>query len=300
MVSMRRNPATPRAAVLAAVVALVVIAVACGRGHDEPNSLVDHAGYHVRDDVVYYLNPFPGKAFRIDAADGSTLEIFDRTYARDHERVFINGQLLQGAHAETFRLLERPGFSRDRDRVYQHDRAISADPDNFELLADEMARDRTAVYWSDGSVLSGDPSNFVIISDTDGYLYAKDSAAVFVNGKVIVGAAPATFRVLDGAYSRDDQRAFYFDEQVAGAEVAGFAPVQGPYAVDNDRVYWMGKTIDGADPDTFEVLNANFECSADSNRAYYRQTVIPGADPATFPAGRPVIGCSASSISFGD
>lgn len=62
----------------------------------------------------------------------------------------------------------------------------------------------------------------------------------------------------------------------------------------------MGKTIDGADPNTFRVLNANFECSADDDRAYYRQTVIAGADPRTFPLDRAVTNCSETSMSFAE
>ena len=51
------------------IAATVLVAVALSGGCstvDEPDSLVDEAGYHVRDNAVYYLNPFPGKAFEID------------------------------------------------------------------------------------------------------------------------------------------------------------------------------------------------------------------------------------------
>ncbi|WNG86894.1 DKNYY domain-containing protein [Mycobacterium sp. ITM-2016-00317] len=286
---------------LAVVVALAVTAgTACSRGEPPPDSLIDDAGYHVRGSAVYYLNPFPGKAVRVEGAEADTFETLDRTYARDREHVYVNGHQLPGAHAETFRLLDRPGFSRDRNRVYRHDAPISTDPDNFELLADELARDGSRVYWLDGDVLSSEPAHFVIISDEDGYLYAKDGSAVFVNGNVIAGARPATFRVLQGAYSRDDHGAFHFDRPIPGADVDTFRVLQSPYATDAARVYWMGDVIADADPATFEVLNANFECSADRSRAFYRQTEIAGADPATFPAGRPVTGCSRTTISFAE
>ena len=38
--------------------------------------------------------------------------------------------------------------------------------------------------------------------------------------------------------------------------------------------------IDGADPNTFRVLNADFDCTANARRAFYRQAVIAEADPA--------------------
>lgn len=287
------------AAVVSVFAAALTLLAGCS-SDDEPSSLVDAAGYHVRDDTVYYLNPFPGKAFRIDGADSSTFEVLDRIYARDRAQVYINGHPLGGADAGSFQLLDRQGFSKDRDHVYQHDQAISEDPANFTFLGSGLSRDGINVYWTDGSVLSRDPANFVIITDEDHYLFAKDSEEVFVNGRVIVGASPATFRVLEGAYSRDDATVFYFDAQINGAEAATFRPLEGPYAADDGRVYWMGKPIPDADPATFEVLNANFECAADRTHAYYRQTVIGGADPATFPSGRAVTGCSETSISFGD
>ena len=285
--------------VIAAALVVAAALTGCSRG-EEPNSLFDDAGYHVRDDTVYYLNPFPGKAFKIDAADPSNFRVFDRTYARDNERVFINGHLLQGADAGSFQLLDRPGFSKDADRVYQHDHPISTDPDNFELLDSGLAKDSTGVYWSDGSVLSDDPENFAIISDVNHYLFAEDRSRVYVNGKPITDASPATFRVLQGAYARDEDSAFYFDTSIPGADVATFRPLQGPYAVDSQRAYWMGRIIVGADPATFVVLNANFECSADETRAFYRGTVIANADPAKFPPGRMATGCSGTSISFGE
>jgi hypothetical protein len=287
------------AATAVAFAVLPSLLAGCSRD-DEPDSLVDEAGYHVRGSVVYYLNPFPGKAFEINDADPATFEAIDRTYGTDRDHVFVNGQLLQGAHAESFELLDRPGFSRDRGRVYQHDQPISTDPDTFQFLASDLARDSTSVYWTDGTVLSGDPTNFAIISDRDHYLFTKDSGAVYVNGNVIAGASPATFELLQGAYSRDENGAFYFDRQIVGADVATFRTLEGPYAADDTRVYWMGKPIDGADPATFVVLNANFECSADRTRAFYRQAPIADAMPATFPSGRSATGCSETTISFGD
>jgi hypothetical protein len=212
--------------------------------------------------------------------------------------VYFNGGALLDADAASFQLLERPGFAKDRDRVYQRDRAISDDPGNFELLDGDLAKDSHVVYWSDGSVLSEDPAHFAIISTADNYIYTKDGQTVHVNGNPIPDADPATFQVLQGAYARDVQRVFYFDAPIADADLSSFRPLDGPYASDATRVFWMGKTIDGADPVTFRVLNADFECSADDHHAYYRQAVIPGADPPTFPPDRAVTNCSQTDLSF--
>lgn len=283
-------------AIAAVCLAVVAIMSACSR-NGPPNSLFDAASYHISGDTVYYLKAFPGKAFEIDGADTVSFEVLDATYARDRSRVYMNGRPLAGADPSSFELLSRPGFAKDSRHVYQGDRPISDDPAHFELLDGGLAKDNVAVYWMDGSVLSEDPSHFVIVSNTDHYLFTKDSRTVYVNGKPIAGADPASFRVLQGAYARDDERIFYFTEQLT-ADLPTFRVLDGPYASDARNVYWMGKTIPGADPYTFRVLNADFECSADKTHAYYRQAVISGADPRSFPPGRAVIGCTDTSISF--
>lgn len=58
--------------------------------------------------------------------------------------------------------------------------------------------------------------------------------------------------------------------------------------------------IDSADPNTFRVLNADFECAADAQRAFYRQAVIAEADPRAFPPDRAVANCTETSISFAE
>jgi DKNYY family protein len=283
-----------------AVVGAVCAVLAAGCGGDRPpNVLFDAAGYHISGDTVYYLKAFPGKAFKIDGADAATFEAFDSTFARDHTNVYIDGVRLPDADADSFTLLNRPGFARDSTHVFQRDRVFSADPAHFVLMDGELSKDSTSVYWPDGTVLSDDPEHFTIISNTDHYLFAKDRQTVSVNGNAIVGADPVSFVVLHGAYARDGARIFYFTDQMPAADAASFQVVDGPYAGDSARVYWMGKEIAGADPSTFRVLNAAFECSADRSRAYYRDTPIAGADPRTFPPAGAATGCSETTIAFG-
>lgn len=286
-----------RTSVIAVCLLAAAILLSCSR-NGPPNSLFDRAGYHVTDDKVYYLNAFPGKAFEINSADAATFKALDVSYGRDKSSVYINGRPLPGADPASFALLDRPGFAKDRNRVYQRDRTISDDPAHFELLDGELAKDSRVIFWSDGSTLSGDPMHFAIVSNADNYLYTKDGRTVHVNGNPIPAADPATFQVLQGAYVHDNKHVFYFDQPITDAELTSFRPIDGPYGADAVRVYWMGKTIDGADPGTFRVLNADFECSADDQRAYYQQKAIVGADPRAFPPDRAVTNCSETSISF--
>jgi DKNYY family len=276
---------------------LAATAVGCS-GNGPPNSMFDSAGYYVRGDKVYYLFSFPGKAFEIDGVDVQSFHAFNAIYARDKSHVYYTGHPIPGADSASFELLNRPDFGKDKFHVYQRERPISDDPAHFALLDADLSKDSGAVYWSDGHVLSNDPTHFVIISNNDHYLFTKDSRTVWVNGKPIEGADPATFQVLTGGYSRDDHQMFYFADQITDADMASFRTLESPYAVDVKHAYWMGKTIAGADPGTFRVLNADFECSADQTHAYYRQTVIANTDPNTFPPGRAVTRCDETSVSF--
>ena len=284
-----------------AAVCLVAMALspACSR-NKPPDSLVDSPGYHVRGDKVYYLAAFPGKASELAGADPASFKAFDVTYAKDRSTAYFDGHAISGADATTFDVLGRSGFAKDRSHVYQLDRPISDDPAHFQLLDGGLSKDSSAVYWTDGDVLSDDPAHFAIVSNTDHYLFTKDSRTIQVNGKPIAGADPATFRVLQGAYGQDAGNVYYFSDPVRNADAPSFRPLDGPYASDVHRIYWMGKAIDGADPATFQVLNAAFECSADAEHAYYRQTVIAYAKPRNFPPGRAVTNCSETSISFAE
>ena len=286
---------------LIAAVTLFAVALLPACSSDRPpSSLFDTSGYHVRDDRVYYLNAFPGDAFEIEGADPASFRAFDQTYASDGSTVYVDGRPLLEAEAASFEPLDRPGFAKDAHHVFRRDRPVSDDPAHFELLDGDLSKDSAAVYWSDGEVLSDDPEHFAIISNTDHYLFTKDTRTVHVNGNPIDGADPATFRVLRGAYSQDAEHAFYFSDEITGADLLAFRALEGPYASDDARVYWMGEPIGGADPATFRVLNADFECSADARRAYYRNSVVAAADPSTFPADQVVTRCDETSVSFAE
>jgi hypothetical protein len=212
-----------------AVLCLVAVALfpACSR-NKPPNSLFDAAGYHVRGDKVYYLAAFPGKASEIAGADAASFKAFDTTYAKDRSKAYFDGQPITGADATTFDVLNRSGFAKDGNHVYQLDRPISDDPAHFELLDGGLSKDSANVYWTDGRVLSDDPAHFAIVTNNDHYLFTKDSRTIQVNGNPIADADPATFRVLQGAYAQDARRIFYFTDQIIDADAASFRPLDGP------------------------------------------------------------------------
>ena len=129
-----------------AALCLVAVAVfpACSRDKP-PNSLFDAAGYHVRDNKVYYLAAFPGQAFEIPGADPLSFKPFDTIYAKDKTNAYFDGHPIPGADAASFDVLDRSNFAKDRNHIYQLDRAISDDPAHFALLDGGLSKDSTAV-----------------------------------------------------------------------------------------------------------------------------------------------------------
>ncbi len=138
----------------------------------------------------------------IRSSDATSFKAFDTTYAKDKSNAYFDGHPIPAADATTFAVLDRGGFAKDRNHVYQLDRPISDDPAHFELLDGGLSKDSTAVYWTDGGVLSDDPAYFAIVSNNDHYLFTKDSRTVHVNGKPIADADPTTFHVLQAPMRR--------------------------------------------------------------------------------------------------
>ena len=96
------------------------------------------------------------------------------------------------------------------------------------------------------------------------------------------------------------RRVFYFADQIIDAHSGIVRSLDSPYASDSGHVYWMGKPSTARDPNTFRVLNADFQCSADDTHAYYRRTFIANADRRTFPPDPAVTNCAEKSILFSE
>jgi hypothetical protein len=120
-------------------------------------------GYYVEGDKVYWYGGIDSSTRRqeVVGADAASFKSIDNFYARDKSHVFQGGTVLTGADPASFQMLE--GFTKDRSHVWQGDIVISTDPSNFEVFGDGGAKDSRAVYCNNGTVLSRDPTNFVIV-----------------------------------------------------------------------------------------------------------------------------------------
>lgn len=260
-----------------------------------PSNLTNDSGYYIRGSKVYYLGGFPSEAFEIENVNASKFQILDSQYAVDDVHVYFNGSSIFDADPSTFEVMESP-FSRDSRNVYVSGEFFIDDSVNFEILGKNISRDSQHIYWST-SIISDDPANLEIIFSQDFFTYFKDSQTVFINGNPITDADPSTFEVLTFGYGRDKNKIFY-SYRAMPADINTFEVLEIPYSKDSQKVFYMENIIRDADPNTFRVLNANFECSADSQTAFYQDQAIPNFDPNIIPATSQVTNCDINGLYF--
>jgi len=103
----------------------------------------------------------------VDADPRTFAELGELYYTRDATQVFFKGQRLEGAQADTFRVLKR-------GRPWTH-----------------WGSDGRHVYYGGTRLDGADAAAFQVL----GRYYARDSRAVYYLGQVVEGADPQTFRI---------------------------------------------------------------------------------------------------------
>ena len=232
----------------------------------------------------------------------------EQTFARDAKQVFLNGKVIPGADPATFEIVDHR-FTRDAKNVYCNHEVFCDDPAHFSRVSVNFVKNGHAVYLitqgGKAKDVSRDTANFREISPgaegvtitppsigprpeksgdvsaadvasrgwemevVAGYSFCVDSTQVFVNGNLIEGAQPGSFKILRGGYARDAARLFYFDEPMPdGTDMESFTPLAGGYAKDRARVYYLGKVLEGADAGTFEITDPKWPKAKDKNRKW--------------------------------
>ena len=97
--------------------------------------------YFVINNKVYYNGEV------VNGATASGFKILDDGYAADDFRVYYDGEKLEGATASSFKTL-KDGYAADDFRVYYRGRKIEGVfASGFEVLKDGYARDNFNVYY---------------------------------------------------------------------------------------------------------------------------------------------------------
>ncbi|QIF01000.1 DKNYY domain-containing protein [Roseimicrobium sp. ORNL1] len=250
----------------------------CGDG--KPGAF-DKAGYHVDGTKVWYLATWTAKPFEVVGADAASfkhpLPKGESIYAKDKNHVYLRARVVPGADPATFEMFDDE-YSRDAKFVYRGEERICDDSANFEVLGGNFVKNSKAVYrlYPKVEVQTTDVANFRKLAQSEYHSYFADTEHVYVNGIIVEGALPASFKVIKGGFGRDEKQAFYFSEPMPdGTLMDSFEVLDGPYARDGRRVYFMGKIVEGADPVTFEVTDAKFQRAKDAKNRYQQDKSVP-------------------------
>jgi hypothetical protein len=181
---------------------------------------------------------------------------------------------------------------------------------------------KEAKVYHAGRRVEADAATFKPFSEEEGLGrsdYARDNQKVFVRGKPIPGADPATFHFLGEShrYQADKDRVYHEGKVLDGADVATFAMMRTPdnkpteFYRDRRNVYFIGRALPlvkgaearlvglnhvadgqnavyynqplaGADVNTLRVHPEDESIAMDRATVYYEGVPVPRADPATF------------------
>lgn len=193
------------------------------------------------------------------------------------------------------------------------------DPQSFEVLDKDFARDRCHVFYRDKMLpeLCADSAQVIApypVADINNLSQSscliRDHQQVYWCDRLVQGADPKTVQRLWGDYFRDQANVYYRDEtrMVAIGEVSAISDMDpdylriGPrvylqgkpleadgitfrlmshdYARDTHAVYFQGLALKHVDVGSFKVLDRLY--TQDKHHCFYRNEIIYGAQPATF------------------
>ena len=176
---------------------------------------------------------------RLTGANPSTFQALNYTYFKDEAHVWTIGGKLKDADAATFSVCD-DGILAEADVV-----ATVPKP----LLAFGYAKDKHRVYYygldaRNGSVRKADPASFVSLGDGH---FGKDDQAVFCGFAPLPRADVASWGKLGGLYSKDIRHVYYTGKLLRGADPSSFLVVDAPHqqlARDGHRFFSFGNEID--------------------------------------------------------
>lgn len=203
-----------------------------------------NAGYQQIDGQWKYVTIDSGYGRReneIPGVDQATLKPFKGTsFAADKNQVYYEGRPLAGADAATFRQLRSPYWA-DSKRVYWYKEPIpGADPKSFDYVRGFWTRDANNFYYGADPVNPKDPNTFRVVNAN----WARDSQWYYpANGNRHIPIKEldyASFQILKAGWAKDCCRVFYFDRVVEGADPASFEVINDVRGRDKAFYYLTG------------------------------------------------------------
>lgn len=252
-------------------------------------------GYAKDRNNVYYDDK------KVLGADINTFEVKE-DIVKDKNSIYSNGKKLEGADIQTFRKLNEY-YDIDKNNIYYNlnsnldIKRIKNTDGNFKIIEEKLIKNKDGVYYLGEKIKEIDPNSFKIIRKNnfkkDNSYYAKDSKNVYYiqldpsyildtdntlkdNAlknvvKVLKGANPNTFEVINDYYSKDDKNIFYIswivekEPLIKGADIKTFEVLNNDFSKDKDNVYFGTDKEEDLDSKSFKILNL----SSQNRNGYY-------------------------------
>ena len=168
-----------------------------------------------------------------------------------------------------------------RNKIFYLEKEIeNIDLKSFEILSDNLSKDKNNVYYENKKV-DVNSKNFRIIDKyhyTDGniILYLSQNMlglrATMENLFYIYNVDLKSYNIIDRIYSKDKSNVFYENEIIKGADPNSFTKINTKYSKDKNNVFYRDEIIKEANPNNFEILSNNY--SRDNNWIFWKDYKI--------------------------
>ena len=146
----------------------------------------------------------------------------------------------------------------------------------------QYGKDAAHVFFRGHIIEGADRATFEIMQSNYGY-YAKDTEAVYFQGKRISNRVQQ-FRILGGDwYATDGEKGFYFGKVISAGNLE-LVPGSSELARTDTQIFRFGELVQNAAPTDYTRHSQGclYEFATDSDHVFLDNKVIPGADPKTF------------------
>lgn len=158
--------------------------------------------------------------------DPEHFEILTGLWSKDSKQVFFSSDLVSQAQAATFQPIEGSHYAgKDEQHVFWRTKVIpGADPQSYELLKGEYARDKNQAMRADKVLEGAVAADFT----TPNKYFGHDKSRVFYNGFFVEEADAATAQFLDEPYFKDANHVFYGNKPMLEADPETFKTYRDP------------------------------------------------------------------------
>ena len=125
-----------------------------------------------------------------------TFEIIGANYTKDKDYVYLNCEIIAEANPKTFNFIDIKNIDTDLKSIYHHA---------------YYTKDKNSVFYENKKLEVADSNTFEILDVGDEYHnFGGDTDYIYINGELISGADPNTFKYVGNDYYKDKDFIYYF------------------------------------------------------------------------------------------